>query len=459
MDPEVIRDEYLARLKTFLAEVRHACGEAASLKLISEGALDGGNLEQLAERVGIGSRHLRRLFQRHLGASPLKIARSYRVLVAKNLIVETQLPMTEIALATGFRSIRQFNHSVRTAFGKSPTKLRGIHGAPAAGNSASEIIVQLPYRPPFDWSSLLEFLKVHSIPGVERVEDETYRRTIEVGGAAGAIEVWNEPGDARLSMRVLLPGCEALMQVVQRARRLFDLGADALHIGSYLARDARMASMVANRPGLRVPGAWNGFELAVLAVAGQNLEEPPAARLTIERIVKAFGKTIQVSVPGLSHLFPRPEVLADANLESIGIPANQAEAISALAREVVNGRIALDSMKGAGDAAMRLSSLPGFDEETAGYIAMRAMGDPDAFCGVGSGFRKALAIHKSPLPAEEVSRIFERCRPWRAYAAMHCWTSVQHSARRTRSPCAATSSSARSIRRRSTALRRSPPRS
>jgi len=232
-----------------------------SLKLISEGALDGGNLEQLADRVGIGSRHLRRLFQQHLGASPLKIARSHRVLVARNLIVETQLPVAEIALGTGYRSIRQFNHSVRTAFGQSPTDIRRFHAAVGAPGPQVGIIVRLPYRPPFDWPSLIHFLKSCATPGVESIEGEIYRRTIEIGGIAGAIEVWDEAPHTRLSMRVFLPGCDRLMQVVQRARRVFDLGADAPHIGSYLSRDTRLAAMVAARPGLRRAGRLGRFRV------------------------------------------------------------------------------------------------------------------------------------------------------------------------------------------------------
>ena len=424
-----------------------------ALKLISEGALDGGNLEQLAERVGIGSRHLRRLFQQHLGASPLKIARSHRVLVARNLVVETRLPITEIALGTGFRSIRQFNHSVRTAFGQSPTELRRSHAAAAAHDPQAGIIIHLPYRPPFDWPSLIEFLKFHATHGVESVEDEIYRRTIEIGGVAGLIEVWHEPGYARLSMRVHLPGCDRLMQVVQRARRLFDLGADALHIGSYLARDARLAGMVAARPGLRVPGAWDGFELAVLAVLGQNLQAANPAPI-IRVLVEKFGRRVQVPVPGLTHLFPRPEILDEENLESIGVPKMQSLAIASLACAALSGTLTFDSVKGAQGAASQLQSIHGLEEETAAYIAMRTLGDPDAFSCDSLAFRKALATHRSPVSPEDVARIFEGYRPWRAYAAMHYWASMKDAARQMRAPGAARKSNAKSIRRRNTAFRR-----
>jgi AraC family transcriptional regulator of adaptative response / DNA-3-methyladenine glycosylase II len=429
-----------------------------ALKLISEGALDGGNLEQLADRVGIGSRHLRRLFQRHLGASPLKIARSHRVLVANSLIVETRISFAEIARGTGFRSIRQFNHSVRTAFRKSPTAIRRQHGIAAVRDPLAGIVVHMPYRPPFDWPSLIQFLKPRATPGVESVEEEIYRRTVEIAGVAGAIEVWHDAGHARLSMRVLLPACDQLMQVVQRTRRLFDLGTDALHIGSYLARDRRLAGMVLERPGMRVPGAWDGFELAVLALLGQNLAPDHLSPLIVP-LIKTFGRPLQSPIAGLTHLFPSPEALADANLEGIGIPAQQATTISDLARAVLAGRLTFDSITGSRDAALRLNSLLGLGEETAAYIAMRALGDPDAFSCASPAFRRALASHRSPVSSEEIMRIFEAYRPWRAYAAMHFWTSIQQTALRTGSSRAARSSNARSIRRRSTASQRPPFRS
>jgi AraC family transcriptional regulator of adaptative response / DNA-3-methyladenine glycosylase II len=426
-----------------------------ALKLISEGGLDGCNLEQLADRVGIGSRHLRRLFQQHLGGSPLKIARSHRVLIAKNLIVETQLPVTEIAIATGFRSIRQFNHSVRTAFGQSPTAIRRLHGTATRRDLPAGIIVHLPYRSPFDWPSIIQFFKSRVTPGVESVEDGIYRRTVEIGGVAGAIEVWHEASHARLSMRVHLPGCDRLMKVVQRTRRVFDLGADAQHIGSYLARDTRLAGMVMERPGLRVPGAWDGFELAVLAALGQNLtaaNPPPAIGL----LAKTFGRPLQLSIPGLTHLFPLPEILAEANLESIGISAQQAITIRALARAVLGETLTFDSVNGARNAALQVNSLLGSEEDTAAYIAMRALGDPDAFSCTSLAFRRALASYRSPVSPEEVMRIFERYRPWRAYAAMHYWASMQQTALQFDSSRATRNSNARSIRRRSTAFRRPP---
>jgi AraC family transcriptional regulator of adaptative response / DNA-3-methyladenine glycosylase II len=426
-----------------------------ALKLISEGALDGGNVEHLADTLGIGSRHLRRLFRQHLGASSLKIARSHRVLVARSLIVSTQLPISNIARGTGFRSIRQFNHSVRTAFGQSPSELRRVHGTGRESDPSSGIIVHLPYRPPFDWTSLVQFLKSRATSGVESIEGEIYRRTIEIGSVAGAIEVWHEASQERLSMRVLLPGCDALLQVVQRARHLFDLGADLLHIGNYLARNKRLAELVSKRPGLRVPGAWNGFELAVLSVLGQSLTAPGNAP-AIARLVETFGRPVQVPAPGLTHLFPRPEDLAEADLEAIEIAAAQANSIGALAKVVLSGALSFDSLKGTRNAASVLHSIPGLGGEAIAYISIRALGDPDAFSCAELELRRALYPRRSPSAPEEVMRAFEAYRPWRAYAAMHYWMSAQQDARRAPTPRAATKSSAGSIRRRSTVFRRPP---
>ena len=231
-----------------LGMVWHLGGGLYALKLISQGALNQGNLEQLAERVGIGSRHLRRLFHRHLGASPLAIARSHRVQVARSLIVETDLPVRQIASCTGFASIRQFNHSVKTTFGDSPRSLRRLRRASQPGDPRAGIVVHLPYRAPFDWPCLIRFLGSRLTPGVEAVEGGCYRRTIEVAGVIGAIEVSDEPSESRLAMRVILPRYDRLMEVVQRATRLFDLGADALHIERHLSREEHLRAWSRNGP-------------------------------------------------------------------------------------------------------------------------------------------------------------------------------------------------------------------
>ena len=407
-----------------MAVVSHA------LKLISQGALDNGNLEQLAERVGIGSRHLRRLFDQHLGASPLKIARSHRVQVARNLILETKGTIAKIASHTGFRSIRQFNHAVRETFGQSPTKLRLLEGVRKAVERETGIVVHLPYRTPFDWSSLIDFLKARATPCVEAIEDNFYRRTIEINGGVGAIEVWHEADHARLSMRVHLTSCDSLIQVVQRVRRMFDLGADAVHIGQYLSQDVRLAKMLAERPGLRVPGAWDGFELAVRAVLGQQLTVVDAPVLA-RRLVRTFGLPVRIPIRGLSHLFPRPKILAEANLTSVGVPAVQAETICSLARAVLDGKLTFNSGKVSQETLSWLHAHPGLSQGAASYIAMRSFGEPDVLPHTDRGLRQALVTHGRPVSPAKLLHVFEKFKPWRAYAAVHFTTAMRKTGGRT----------------------------
>ena len=389
-----------------------------SLKLISQGALDEGNLERLAERVGIGSRHLRRLFDQHLGASPLKIARLHRVNVAKSLITETHLPITEIAFSTGFRSIRQFNHSVQTTFGQSPTELRRLHGEAGGSSLESGIVVELPSRSPFSWSSMIQFLSPRATPEVEILEGEIYRRTIEIDNAAGTIEAWDEPGRDRLLMRVLLPRYDGLMQVVRRARRLFDLSTDTVHINQHLGQVPALSQILAGRPGLRLPGAWDRFEIAVRAVLGQQLMAIDSPELA-GRLVKALGRPVKASIRGLSYLFPKPETLAGANLLNIGVAPPQAKTIRSLAQALASRKFTFDSSKGLEDAFSRLRTITGLNEDAASYIAMRCFGEPDAFPHKDLALCQAVAADRRPVPPAELLRIFEALRPWRAYAAMH----------------------------------------
>jgi AraC family transcriptional regulator of adaptative response / DNA-3-methyladenine glycosylase II len=221
-----------------------------ALKLIFDGGLDAGDVEALAEHVGIGSRHLRRLFVQHLGAAPIRIARTRRVHFARNLIEETSLPITKIAFYSGFRSIRQFNHALHATFDHSPSELRLLHrGSKAAGRQGG-IVIHLSYRPPFDWAALVSFLRPRATPGVEVIQDDCYRRTVEVDGKAGEIEVRPDSDEPRLRVRLKLTSYEHLMAVAERVRRVFDLGADPLQVASDLSRDPRLRPLLDTRPGL-----------------------------------------------------------------------------------------------------------------------------------------------------------------------------------------------------------------
>ncbi len=395
-----------------------------AVKLISQGALNEGNVEQLADRLGIGSRHLRRLFNRHLGASPLKVARSHRVQIARNLIVETNLLPTQIASCASFSSIRQFNHSVKTTFGRSPSELRRLRKTSEAGDRQTGVIVHLPYRTPFDWVQLIRFLAQRASPGVEAVEDGFYRRTIEIDGAVGSIEVWEEPHHERLAMRVRLPRYDCLMQVVQRVSRLLDLGADALHIKHVLGRDRKLAGMVAERPGLRVPGVWDGFELAVRTLLGQRLTIVDAPTI-VDRLVQTFGRRIDVRIPGLTHLFPQPEILMQANFAVLDIPVQRAEAITCLARAVAARKITFDGYNGSDSILAELRRLPNIDESDISYIAMRILAEPDVAPHMERGLRRALDPPGRVVSPAYMLRTFEKFRPWRAYAAMHLWAASE----------------------------------
>ncbi len=398
-----------------------------ALRLIEDGAVDDDTGEALAARVGLGERQLRRLFQKHLGASPAEIARARRLHFAKRLIDETTLGIAEVAISAGFRSIRQFNHSIRKTFGRSPRELRRRRAADVRGTEAANergaLTLRLSYRPPLEWRALLEFFRARATPGVELVDGECYRRTIAWGAVPGWIEVSPAGHGSYLVLRAELPATYGLMQLVERVRRMFDLNADPLRVARVLSRDSYLRALVRARPGLRVPGAWDGFELAVRAILGQQVTVRAATTLA-GRLVQRFGRPIDGSVPGLTHLFPDPQALADADLGGIGLTTSRAETIRGLARAVAAGLLALDASRGFEDGVARLAALRGIGEWTAQYVALRAFGDPDAFPFGDLALRRALANGAGMPSARAVARIAERWRPWRAYAAIHLWASA-----------------------------------
>jgi AraC family transcriptional regulator of adaptative response / DNA-3-methyladenine glycosylase II len=398
-----------------------------ALRLITENGFGDGNVDQLAERLGIGARQLRRLFAKHLGASPVQIARARRVHFARTLIDETDLPMTEVAFSAGFSSIRQFNHALRHTFRQSPTELRRRRGRHAPPGQDAGLLMRLPYRPPLDWEVMLRFLAPRATPGVEIVNHHSYRRTIDANGAAGTIEVWQEPnphaGAPHLLLRTQLGSYGGLIHVVERVRRLFDLDADPWQIANHLRRSPQLSALVEASPGLRLPGAWDGFELAVRAILGQQVTVRGATTLA-GRLVLAFGRPVDACGPGLTHLFPRPEALAVADLSAIGLPQARAASIRALAAAVSRGDLVFGTSLGLEDAGARLCAISGIGPWTANYIAMRAFGEPDAFPASDLGLRRALGSGRRPLSAARLAHIAEDWRPWRAYAAIQLWTAV-----------------------------------
>jgi len=285
------------------------------------------------------------------------------------------------------------------------------------------LVVRLPYRPPLDWAAIVEFLQPRATPGVEVIAADSYRRTIEIDGVPGTIELrpGSDANDPHLRMHVQLPSYERLIQIVERVRRIFDLGADPWQIMSHLRRSPYLKRRLRGAPGLRIPGAWDAFELAVRAILGQQVTVKGATTLA-GRLVRAYGTRINVDAgSGLTHLFPRPQVLADADLTSIGMPRARAATIRALATGVCRGSIVLDAAHGLEDAVARLCTVPGIGAWTAHYIAMRAFGEPDAFPADDLGLRRALSNGSALLSAAAAEGIAEAWRPWRAYAAMQLW--------------------------------------
>lgn len=396
-----------------------AVGRTARLAAtrIASGAMnDEGSLETLADELGVCSRHLRRVLQQELGVSPVELAQTHRLLLAKQLLTETSLPIIDVAFASGFASVRRFNALFRARYRLTPSDLRRAKGRGAPDGT---IRLTLAYRPPFAWDALLRFLAGRAVAGVEAVVGRAYLRTVALGDLRGWVKV--EPADSRHALKVELPTglAGALPHLLSRLRNLFDLDARPDVIAEHLRHDPHLTGNIAGNPGLRVPGAFHGFELAVRAVLGQQVSVRAATTLS-GRFAQAFGEPIETPFPGLTHLSPSPERVAEArvdDLTALGLVSARAACVRSLARAVCDRAVSLEA--GADPAASmdRLMTLPGVGEWTAHYIAMRGLRWPDAFPHSDLGLRKALGDR----PPREVLELAEAWRPWRSYAAMHLW--------------------------------------
>ena len=396
---------------------------ARALRLIAEGALDQGSVDRLATVLGVSSRHLRRLFFEHLGATPIAVAQTRRLHFAKKLLDETVLPMTEVALSAGFGSIRRFNATFQSTFGRNPRTLRRA-ALPAQALGSGSVSLQLGFRPPYAWEVLIDFLAARATPGVEQVDGSSYRRTIAFDRQQGLLEVRRGKAANCLELRVLFPDPRALVSIVERVRRIFDLGADPIEIENHLRRDPQLARRIAAQPGLRVPGAWDGFELTVRAILGQQVTVQAASTLA-GRLAQAFGQPLGDSgEDGLHLLFPTPDALAQADIARIGLPGKRAEAIRRLAEAVARGRIAFDASVAPEQLQRQLAELPGIGDWTAQYVAMRALGEPDAFPASDLGLLRAASGTGRKITPAQLLEQAEAWRPWRAYAAMHLWNDL-----------------------------------
>jgi len=406
-----------------------------ALALISDGALDGpaNSVDTLAERLGVGERQLRRLFLQHLGASPIAVAQTRRVLFAKQLIHETQMPMADIAMAAGFGSTRRFNEIFRDLFHRPPGALRRTSAQTPTADAG--VTLRLRYRPPYDWDSMLSYLRARAIPGVEVVEDQTYLRTVDIDGAIGTVEVRHLPKHQSLGVTIRFPNVKSLPAIVTRVRRVFDLGADIQTIDAHLAHDPILAPLVAQRPGLRAPGGWDGFELAVRAILGQQISVS-AARHLAGQLVALHGKPISsASHANLTRVFPTAKRLGRVKSIGVGMPVARQLSLKALAEAAARDPNLFRPFGTIEDAILRFRSIRGVGEWTAQYIAIRALREMDAFPASDLGLLRSTAkIDGIPSTSADLLLRSEAWRPWRAYAAQHLWAAEHTTTRISRNP-------------------------
>jgi AraC family transcriptional regulator of adaptative response / DNA-3-methyladenine glycosylase II len=391
------------------------------MRLIADGVVDREGVAGLASHLGYSERHLHRQLAAELGAGPLALARAQRAQTARLLIESSDISFTDVAFAAGFSSVRQFNDTVRTVFGRTPTRLR----ADAAGTDAlaarGRLWLRLAVREPFDAAGLLAFLRQRAVPGVEEATGERYRRTVRLAHGTGVVEL--RPRQGHVHLRLQLEDLRDLGGAVERCRRLLDLDADPSAIDDTLRSDPLLAPWVKALPGIRVPGHVDGAELAVRAVLGQQVTIGAAKRLG-EKLVAAYGEPLASPSGSLTHLFPTPAALAEGGFGALGMPAPRRAALVELAGLLEQGALVLDPGADRDEARERLLAVPGIGPWTASYVGMRALRDPDAFLPTDAGIRRALGSRE---PAELV-RLAEAWRPWRSYAVQHCWASLGRAA-------------------------------
>jgi AraC family transcriptional regulator of adaptative response / DNA-3-methyladenine glycosylase II len=387
-----------------------------AVRLIIDGVLDEGTEAALGARLAVSPRHLRRMFNDHLGVTPGQLARSRRAHFARRLLDDSELTAADVAFASGFGSLRQFNREMREVFRASPRELRSRRRRADRLAADGGLTMRLPFQPPFDWDSMVAFFADRAVPGVESVEDRVYRRTISLDGAAGVLEV-HPGGTDHLLLRAHLPYWEGLMHVVERASRMVGADADTGPAVARLAADPAIGMLVIDRPGIRVPGAWGPLEVAIHAIVAQHCGLAQA-RARMGALARNFGPPVPGLTHGLTHLFPSADVLAGGDLAVTRLPPATAEAIGALAAGVTTGDVILDSSLGLADLMASLTAIPGLGRTAAQQIALR-LGHHDAFPASDPHLLRALRTLDACGPAEQIA---SKWRPWRAIAATYLLT-------------------------------------
>jgi AraC family transcriptional regulator, regulatory protein of adaptative response / DNA-3-methyladenine glycosylase II len=393
------------------------------IRLVVEGGLDDGNSEDaVAARLGLSARHLRRLFQEEVGVTPVQLARSSRAHFARRLLDDTDLPVTEIAFASGFGSLRQFNRTIHQIFRASPHELRARRRSADRLVADGGLPLRLSFDGPLDWDTTLTYMAARAITGVEHVSDGIYRRTVVIDGDPGAIEVM-PAGPGQLRLVAHLPHWHGLIHVVQQVRHLFSLDADLCAATEALGGDPLLGASIRSRGGLRVPGVWDPFEVGVRVIIGQQVSVAGATTIA-GRLIERVGTPVPgLAQFGLTHVFPTPATLATADLSGIGLTGARITAIHSFAEAVATGALRLDRSLPLEELVAATVAVRGLGPWTAHYLALR-MGEPDAFPAGDLGLRRGLErLTGTSITPRELESVAERWRPWRAQAAVHLWRS------------------------------------
>jgi AraC family transcriptional regulator of adaptative response / DNA-3-methyladenine glycosylase II len=417
---------------------------ARAVRLIADGAVDRDGVTGLAGRLGYSERQVNRVVTAELGAGPLALARAQRAQTARVLIETTSLPLSDIAFAAGFASIRQFNATIRAVFASTPGELRerAARGRGGEAPTPGTIRLRLAYRPPIDLDRIFRFLAARAISGVEEVSGRTYRRTLRLPNGIGLVAL--RAGDGRVSGSAAAIECELQLEdlkdvapAVQRCRRLLDLDADPATVSGFLERSDVLRPLVRACPGRRVPGHVDGAELAVRAVLGQQVSVAAARKLG-SRLTAAYGKPLGAMSAGfagsagdgaaggtLTHCFPAADTIAAADPDTLPMPRSRARALVGLAAALASGAVRLDPGASRDEAEQQLLALPGIGPWTVGYIRMRALSDPDAFLPTDAGVRHGLAALGAESDPKAAESTAEAWRPWRSYALQHLWAHLE----------------------------------
>jgi AraC family transcriptional regulator of adaptative response / DNA-3-methyladenine glycosylase II len=394
-----------------------------AMRLIADGLVDREGVAGLAARLNYSERQINRLLTTELGAGPLALARAQRAQTARTLIETTSMPITQIAFASGFASVRQFNDTIREVFASSPTELRGSRQPIAAGGTLS---LRLPYRAPLDAESIFSFLGDRAVPGIEAWDGETYHRSLRLnhGNAVIALSAGpSAPGASAVMCTLHLDNVADAQAAVQRCRRLLDLDADPNTVETHFSEDPILAPLVRKRPGLRSPGHPDGVELLTRAVLGQQVSVK-GARTLAARLVAAAGEALAAPVAAVTHAFPSAEAIASCDPTDFAMPAARGRALIHACEQLASGQLVIDVGSDREELSRQLESMPGIGPWTAGYVALRALGDPDVFLPTDIGVRNALRSIGVDATPTAAARLSESWRPWRSYALHHLWASL-----------------------------------